>query len=96
MLPIAEYIKMVAPVDVLMTARSISVNTIAGGCAIPLILLKVHQPHTIICTKPGAQRFEISLYDMKLLMYPASCGSLEGNDSSFYVIQMCSTAPRVT
>ena len=65
--PIARYVSVIHPINLLMTACDVSITLIGDEGKLPIGRLVFYQPLIILCTKPKSERLEISCYDIKLI-----------------------------
>ena len=75
---ISHYLSLVTPIDLLMTSRGIAVSLIGAEGKQLLLHTTFSQPHTVISTKPGAERVEISCYNMGIVTGKPNTTSDEG------------------
>jgi len=76
---ILDFVTMVTAVDVLLTARHISLSLIGDKGVNPIVRVTFTQPHTLLCTKPSSERLEISCYDMSISLGPSFVLNSKGN-----------------
>lgn len=77
--PIAHYLSLVTPIDLLMTSRGMALSLIGSQGKQLLLHTTFSQPHTVISTKPGAERVEISCYNMGILTGKPNKSTDKGN-----------------